>query len=70
MAKYIGVQFEEEGSLALVNELWITPRKREVFWPPVKNQIQFDKLLKNSARPDEDTWKLYKISRCIFECGE
>lgn len=62
---------QEGGGLSIVSKEWVTPRKKEVFWPPVKDQQTFNKLLK---RPDQcvnaDTWKLYKIKRLFYETGK
>lgn len=71
MKCFVGVQFDEpdDKSIALVSNSWITPRKKEVYWPPCKYKHQFDRKLCDHLEPDE-TWKLYKISRCFFEDGK
>ncbi|KAL4719707.1 hypothetical protein ACJJTC_007896 [Scirpophaga incertulas] len=61
---YVVVQFEDKdqgGGLGLVLSKWITPRKSEVFWPPVKEQYKFDKLLKQNEEPDREKWATYGI---------
>ncbi|KAF5303245.1 hypothetical protein FQR65_LT19000 [Abscondita terminalis] len=58
-----------ECSVALVSSVWLTPRKKEVFWPPYKQAAQFERVLKNHTNSD-DSWKLYAISRCFFVCDE
>ncbi|XP_031335035.1 uncharacterized protein LOC116164914 [Photinus pyralis] len=64
---FIGVQFEEGETIAIVNKSWLTPRKQEVFWPPYRTQEQYYRSLKNHEAPSETTWKLYKVSRIFFE---
>lgn len=62
---------KEGGGLAIVSNQWLTPRKKEVFWPPVKDQQNFTKLL--LRRPDEvntETWKLYQIKIVFYETGD
>ncbi|KAI4462961.1 hypothetical protein MML48_4g00018284 [Holotrichia oblita] len=68
---FVGVEFIDEDnesgdrSIGVVSKSWLTPRKKEVFWPPCKQQIQFNKLLRNH-HPADDTWKLYGVSRLII----
>lgn len=71
MSAFVGVEFDSdsEGALALVHASWLTPRKREVFWPPFKAQNRFDKALKRGQEPEQGTWPLYKIKRIFFESG-
>lgn len=67
MATFLGIEFLEKGGggLALVNSKWLTPWRKEVWWPPFK-QEQFDKLLKKGETPDE-SWTLYGIFKSYFE---
>ncbi|KAJ8973091.1 hypothetical protein NQ317_006482 [Molorchus minor] len=44
----------------------LTPRKREVWWPPYKQQTAFEKALKKGEVPNE-TWTLCKVARSFFE---
>lgn len=69
---YVLVEFDENdgGGVAILHDSWLTPRKKEAFWPPFKEQYQFDKALKNGASVDTETWKLYKINRIFYACGE
>lgn len=62
---YVVAEFEEEqgGGVAAVHSSWLTPRKEEVFWPPYKEQIRFDKALKYGEAVDTETWELFKVSR-------
>lgn len=67
---FVLIEFKEVdgGGVAVVSEAWLTPRKREVFWPPVKDQKQFNKLL-NTKDLDISKWKLFQIERCLYETG-
>lgn len=68
---FTGIEFADDGGVALVNSLWLTPRKQEVFWPPYKSQSQFDKAMKNGVIPEEKgSWAIYKIKRCFFETSK
>lgn len=40
------IEFEDNGGLAVVCDHWLTPRKKEVFWPPVKEQRLYNKIVK------------------------
>lgn len=68
---FAGIEFEDAdgGDVALINTSWLTPRKREVFWPPFKHQWQFDKAVKTGMPPEENTWHLFSIKRSFFEVG-
>ncbi|KAF2895590.1 hypothetical protein ILUMI_10585 [Ignelater luminosus] len=41
---FVGVEFED-GAVALVNATWLTPRKKEIQWPPYKTQFEYNKAL-------------------------
>ncbi|EFN62596.1 hypothetical protein EAG_06404, partial [Camponotus floridanus] len=60
---YVLIEFDDGGGVAVVRKTWITPRKREVFWPPMKDQKTFNKVLENTLYPDTEKWKLYSIVR-------
>lgn len=71
MEIYVGVKFiGEEEDLAIVNKKWLTPRKSEVFWPPYKQQRDYEKALKSGELPVEGVWELYGINKCYFESGK
>jgi len=59
----------DDGSLAIVHSQWLTPRKQEVLWPPVKTQDNFNKLLKKRETPTEK-WQIYKIKKVLFTTGK
>lgn len=66
---FVLVEFDGEGELAIVRTNWLTPRRKEVYWPNVKKQNIFDKLLFDNCTPNYENWKLYAIRRCLFETG-
>ncbi|CAH0546960.1 unnamed protein product [Brassicogethes aeneus] len=67
MASFIGVQFEEEGNIALISSNWLTPRKTETFWPPYKGRDRYTKALLKHCAPEPD-WPFYKVKRVFFKC--
>ncbi|KYQ53447.1 hypothetical protein ALC60_00009 [Trachymyrmex zeteki] len=66
------IQFDEisGASLAVVSTKWLTPRKKEVFWPPYKNVTTFNKALKKHEDVNEEKWTLYKVQRIFYETGK
>lgn len=68
---YAVIEFapEQGGGVSIVSSTWLTPRKKEVFWPPHKEQAQFVKSVKRSEEINEDTWKLYQVHRIFYETG-
>jgi len=67
---FVGIEFGScGGGVALVHSSWLTPRKQEVFWPPFKQQSQFNKALTKGTSPEESTWQLYPVKRSFFEIG-
>lgn len=65
---YNVVEFQDNG-LGIVRQEWMTPRKKECFWPPYKVASQFNKCLMTQLIADE-TWPVYAIKRVMFETGE
>ncbi|KAL4710448.1 hypothetical protein ACJJTC_008850 [Scirpophaga incertulas] len=63
---YSLVQFKDNdgGTLSIVNSEWLTPRKNEVYWPPVKGTKAFERLL--TCSPNEK-WHLYGVQRVFCE---
>lgn len=62
---------KEGGGLSLINSRWLTPRKKEVLWPPIRDSLQFNRILRDSNHVvDTETWKTYEISRIFYECGK
>ena len=72
----IGIEFasiddaEEESSIDLVHYSWLTPRKKEVLWPPYKTSAQFKRALLTGEKPNSETWKLYGIKKILFCDGK
>lgn len=66
---YSLVQFKDidGGTLSIVNTEWLTPRKCEVYWPPVKGTKAFERLL--TCSPNEK-WPLYGVQRVFCETGK
>lgn len=51
-----------------MHKSWFTPLKREVWWPPYKQQSSFNKAVQKGEIPDENSWKLYSVHRlCFYE---
>ncbi|XP_061710095.1 uncharacterized protein LOC133519912 isoform X2 [Cydia pomonella] len=71
MSTYSVIQFSDQdgGSISIVKNQWITPRRREVFWPPVKGSKAFEKVLADTKTPDEK-WKRYAIQRVFCETDD
>ncbi|XP_071577263.1 uncharacterized protein [Temnothorax nylanderi] len=69
---FVGVEFandldeQESGAIALVHCTWLTPRKKEVWWPPYKTSARFKKALSVGEEPKEDAWKLCYVQRIFF----
>lgn len=47
---YVVIEFSDGGGVAVVRNIWLTPRKKEVFWPPIKNQRTFENFRKNNMQ--------------------
>lgn len=56
------------GGLGLVRDEWITPRKKESFWPPYKLSSQYNRSLAEGHQPDEK-WKLFPIRKIFYSSG-
>lgn len=69
---YAVIEFspQQGGGLSLVSKKWLTPRKKEVFWPPYKEQAQFTRSLKRSEEINCETWRLYNVHRIFFESDD
>lgn len=70
MFNVIEFNAEAGGGLALVHKKWLTPRKKEVFWPPYKHQKQFTKSLNMGEEVDSVKWKLFGIEKTYYETGK
>lgn len=68
---FVGVEFvsdnaEETDIIALVHQSWVTPLKKQVWWPPYKTSAQFKKALFIGEEVKKDIWTLYNIKRTFF----
>lgn len=63
------VEFDGEGGVGLVRDEWLTPRKKESFWPPYKLSMQYNKCLREGQTPD-DTWTLCAVKRIFYSTGQ
>lgn len=72
---YVVVEFDVNdengggGSVAAVHSAWLTPLKKEVFWPPYKEQTKFDKALRTGETVDTEKWSLHGIRRIFYSSG-
>ncbi|GBL68463.1 hypothetical protein AVEN_163343-1, partial [Araneus ventricosus] len=57
------------GGLGIVREEWLTPRKKECFWPPFKHADKFNKCL-TSGQDITDDWTLFPIDRIFYSTGD
>lgn len=64
------IEFESGEGISVVRSSWLTPREREVFWPPVKDTKKFNKILQNGEKINTETWKIYPVERCFYETGK
>lgn len=65
---YSVIEFED-GGIAVVRSEWLTPRKKEVYWPPDKELIKFDRILVKGTEIT-DNWKTYNILRTFYGTGK
>nr|CAI5832349.1 unnamed protein product [Callosobruchus analis] len=66
---FVIVEFANGDGLGIVRESWITPRKKEVFWPPCKEPSKFKRLLLSSPESTDD-WQLYQINRFFYKTDD
>lgn len=66
---FLGIQFSDDDSIAIVSKAWLTPRKQEVLWPPIKKNKEILMLLQSNSEPSAD-WPVFGIKRCFFECSK
>lgn len=57
------------GGIGLIREDWLTPRKKECYWPPYKQSSKFNKCLQNGEIPSDD-WNLFGIERIFYSTGQ
>ncbi|KAF5279658.1 hypothetical protein FQR65_LT15315 [Abscondita terminalis] len=66
------VEFEENygGGVSIVCSKWFTPRKTEVFWPPIKDPQKFERVLKRAEDADCESWELYSVKTSYYETDD
>lgn len=64
------VEFSQNsgGGLGIVRQEWLTPRKKESFWPPFKVPEKYNKCLASGQCPGDD-WNLYEVARLFYSTG-
>lgn len=69
---YCVIQFDDSGSnsLAVVHETWLTPLKKEVFWPPFKDSKSYKRALCEGTAIDAENWKLFGVNRIFYQTDE
>lgn len=69
---YSLVEFAEDagGGLAVVSSKWLTPFKKEVFWPPYKHSKLFNKAVQKGEEVSDEKWKLYSVSKVYYTTGK
>jgi len=68
--KYSVIEFKGSLEVAVVCAKWLTPRKKEVFWPPYKENGIFMRALKKEEELDPKTWELHVVERIFCETGK
>jgi hypothetical protein len=68
--KYSVIEFKGSLEVAVVCAKWLTPRKKEVFWPPYKENGIFMRALKKQEELDPKIWKLHVVERIFHETGK
>lgn len=63
------VEFEENSGacLAIVFNIWLVPRKKEVFWPPYQENAQYLRTLKKGENFNSETFLEFSMKMvCHF----
>lgn len=67
---YCGIEFLNSSGdydeIAIIHKKWLTPRKKEVLWPPYKITSRFNKALSLGEEPNKDSWQVYDVKRIFF----
>ncbi|VEN53678.1 unnamed protein product [Callosobruchus maculatus] len=66
---YLLVEFDD-GGIAVVAKSKLMPRKKQVFWPPVKQQTNFDRYVKDLIEADTGNWRPFVIKRLFHETDD
>ncbi|KYM95682.1 hypothetical protein ALC62_13670 [Cyphomyrmex costatus] len=68
--KYAVIEFKGSLEVVVVCAKWLTPRKKEVFWPPYKENGIFMRALKKQEMLDPKIWKLHEVERIFYETDD
>lgn len=65
------IEFKEAsgGGLSIINTKWLTPRKQEVHWPPIKDSFAFSKVVRKVEQDIDQKWKLYQVEKIYYTTG-
>jgi len=60
----------DENEVGIVSSKWFTDHTRkEVYWPPVKTQEKYEKVLKRMEMPTNE-WMLCSVKKIFFGTGK
>ncbi|KAL4702267.1 hypothetical protein ACJJTC_002862 [Scirpophaga incertulas] len=63
---YIAAEEDDnDHNIVIVSSTWLTPKKRESFWP--RQSSQYNKSLVKHETPDNQTWQLITLKRKFYE---
>lgn len=72
---FVVVEFDnnstnDKNEIEIVSSKWFTDHiRKEVYWPPVKTQEKYEKVLKRMEMPTNE-WMLYSVKKIFFETGK
>ncbi|KAK4887821.1 hypothetical protein RN001_004092 [Aquatica leii] len=55
-------EHNQDTTVGVVHSSWLTPKKKEVYWPAYKNQSAFDKAILK-GEPVGNKWELFTVKR-------
>ncbi|CAG9762751.1 unnamed protein product [Ceutorhynchus assimilis] len=67
---YMVVEWVDGGGLSVINKAWLTPKKKEAFWPPCKALNLFNKIIRENDPVIENDWALHGIKRVMYETDD
>ncbi|XP_063216728.1 uncharacterized protein LOC134527735 isoform X1 [Bacillus rossius redtenbacheri] len=64
---YQVVEFDTDsgGGVGIIHSKWLTPRKKECFWPPFKHSQQYNKCLSDGQHPC-GKWRICALKRKFY----
>jgi hypothetical protein len=61
---------DEDNEVGIVSNKWFTdPTRKEIYWPPVKSQDKYEKLLKRMELPTNE-WMVCPVKKLFYETGK